>query len=213
MNVDYANTKTQQDLIVANAYKTLLSSGLQGLPNQQDPNIPIITGTYTCGKEGSYTLQAYSSSDSGSAYSVKYSGLETGTMSLAFDNPVPLGNCGLQVQFTHASNVNTNTIWTIDIPNIKSNAYLINKNAYDLAVNTRDKVLATFVSQLGDTKSDPSVAKAQIDAAEGAYEAAQGAYQNNLIVAPVDGTVTFIDSDLKVGQSVISGKSVISITQ
>ena len=209
----YTTTKAQQNLIVENDYRTLLSQGLQAIPNIQDANIPIITGTYTCDKEGSYILTPYSSSDSDTGFSMNYSGLETGNAGVKYDNPVPLGNCGLQVQFTHATNFNQNTVWTIAIQNVKSNAYLVNKNAYDLAVNNRSKVLSDLQTQIGDSNGNGGVAKAQVDAAQGAYQMAVGAYQNDVIVSPVNGTVTFIDTNLVIGQSVVAGNPVISISQ
>ena len=56
------------------------------------------------------------------------------------------------------------------------------------------------------------MAKATVEAARGAYQAALGAYQNNLIVAPVDGVVNFVDKNIVEGQSVTAGKNVISLT-
>jgi multidrug efflux pump subunit AcrA (membrane-fusion protein) len=210
LNIQYNTAKTQQDQIVANAYKTLLSSGLEGSSNIQDPNIPVITGTYTCNQEGSYVLKPYASADSDSRFSINYSGIETGVTGVKYDNAVPLGNCGLQIKFMHLVNFNPNVVWTIAIPNTKGSSYLANKNAYDLAVTNREKTLADLASTIGQN-SGSSVAKAQVDAAYGAYQAAVGAYQNNLIIAPVDGVVTFVDKDLKVGQSVVANKPVISI--
>ncbi len=216
LNVTYANTKNQQDTIVDNAYKTLLSSSLEGTPSVQDNNVPIISGTYTCGKEGTYILKPYSSGDTDTGFSFNYSGLETGVAGVKYNNPVPLGNCGLQVKFAHVNNFNQYVVWTIAIPNTKSSVYLANKNAYDLAVSNREKVLADLVAQIGansgDNSNNTSVSKAQVEAALGAYQAALGAYQNNVIISPVDGIVNFLDPNLKTGQSVISGKSVISIS-
>ena len=211
LNAQYASTKKQQDLIVQNAYEILLSSGLQGTPSQQDPNIPVISGTYSCGNEGSYKLYPFASNDSDTGFSFKYSGLENGIAPVKYDNPVPLGTCGLQILFTKVTLINTSTVWTISIPNVKSPSYLANYNAYQLAQENRDKILSDLSTTLGND-STTSVEKAQVSAARGAYDAAVGAYQNNLIVAPQDGTVNFIDKDLIVGQSVTPNKTVISIT-
>ncbi len=210
LNTQYETTKKQQDLIVENAYNTMLSSGLEGTANMQDSNTPVISGTYSCGKEGMYVLKPYSSGDSDSEFSFNYSGLENGTAGVKYNNSVPLGTCGLQVKFLHMTTFNPSVIWTINIPNTKSSMYLTNKNAYNLAVTTREKILADLSTTIGQDNTS-SVAKAQIDVAQGAYEAALGAYQNNLIISPVDGIVTFIDTDLKVGQSITANKSVISI--
>jgi hypothetical protein len=193
----------------------LLSSGLAGTPDKQDKNVPIISGTYTCGKEGSYLIEPYGSSNGDTGYSFKYSGLESGISEVKYDNPIALGSCGLQIKFTNPSTTgtsfNSNIKWTIKIPNTESSTYLANYNAYELAKQNEEKVLSDLSTTLG-SNSDTSVEKAQISAAQGAYDGAVGAYQNNLIIAPSDGTVSFIDKDLKVGQSVIPNKIVISIT-
>lgn len=212
LNSQYKTAKEQQDLMVANAYKTMVSGSLEGVPSHQDQNTPIISGTYACGTEGSYRLKPYSSGDSDSGYSLAVSGLENVIIPVKYDNAVPLGTCGLEIKFNHVNSFDSSTTWTISVPNTKGSAYLANKNAYDLAVANRDKVLADLETNIG-TNTTNSVAKAQIDAAQGAYQAALGAYQNNVIVAPVAGTVTFVDPDLKAGQSAVSGKSVISINQ
>lgn len=212
LNNQYANTEKQQDLIVQNAYQVLLSSGLEGVPDTQTPNVPpVISGTYTCGKEGAYLIKPYRSGDGDSGYSFNYSGIESGVASVKFTNAVPFGNCGLQIRFNE-TNFEGNINWTISIPNTKSSTYLTNKNAYELAKETRSKVLDELLTNIGKTDTGTSVAKATVEAARGAYQAALGAYQNNLIVAPVDGVVNFVDKNIVEGQSVTAGKNVISLT-
>ncbi len=212
LNTQYKTTKIQQDLIVENAYQTLLSNGIEGVPSEQNLNIPIISGTYTCKKEGSYIINPYASSDSDSGYSFKYSGIENGIAPVKYDNPIALGNCGLQIKFNKTTNSFDGTInWTIEIPNKKSSVYLVNKNNYELALANREKVLTDLSTNIGDNTEDNSVARAQVEAARGLYEAALGAYENNLITAPADGVVASIDKNLKVGQSVSANKPVISI--
>ena len=212
LNLQYKNSKKQQDLIVKNAYQTLLSSGLEGTPDKQDVNSPIISGTYSCEKEGSYIINLYRSSDSDTGMSFNFTGLESGTTSVKFDNPVPMGNCGLQIKFKNLTYFNTDVKWTIDIPNTKSPVYLANKNTYELAKENRDKVLSELLTTIGNDDGKVGVAIAKVNAARGAYEAALGAYENNLIKAPTDGIINFVDKDLKVGQGVVANKNIISIT-
>lgn len=211
LNYQYASTKKQQDLIVNNAYQTLLSSGLEGIPSAQNQNAPIISGTYTCGKEGSYIINPYASSDNDTGYSFNFLGLEKGTASVKYNNSVPLGNCGLQIKWSIVTSFDDSIDWTINIPNKKSATYLTNKNAYDLAVATREKILSDLSTTIGNGNVKSSVAKAKVEAARGSYQAALGAYQNNVITSPIDGTVSFVDKDLKVGQSVVANKNIISI--
>lgn len=211
LNSQYASTKKQQDLIVSNAYQTLLSSGLEGIPSAQNQNAPIISGTYTCGKEGSYIINPYASSDGDTGYSFNFSGLEKGVASVKDKNSVPLGSCGLQIKWNNINSFDDSIDWTIDIPNKKSSTYLANKNAYDLAIANREKVLSDLSTTIGSSNVKSSVAKAKVEAARGSYEAVLGAYQNNIITSPVDGIISFVDKDLKVGQSVVANKNIISI--
>jgi multidrug efflux pump subunit AcrA (membrane-fusion protein) len=208
-DVQYANAKTQQDVLVENAYRTLLSSGLAAIPSMQDDShIPVITGTYTCDTEGSYQIDPYTSgADSG--YSFTYSGLESGGGPVTFSTPQPLGSCGLFITFVPGFSGATK--WTVSIPNTQSSSYVNNKNAYDLAVTTRDQTLSQYAANLG-TSSTANTAKAAVTAAEGVYQSAVANYQNELITAPTTGTVSFVDTDLQVGESATQGKPVISIT-
>jgi multidrug efflux pump subunit AcrA (membrane-fusion protein) len=208
-DVQYANAKKQQDVLVENAYRTLLSSGLAAVPSvQDDSHVPVITGTYTCDNQGSYTITPYASG-ANSGYSFTYDGLEKGSGTVTFSTPQPLGNCGLSIQFV--AGFSGATKWTVAIPNTQVSSYVTNENNYNLAVTTRDQVLSQYEANLG-ASSDANTAKAAVDSAEGVYQAALGAYNNNVIVAPVSGTVSFIDADLKTGQSVTQNKTVISIT-
>lgn len=213
LNSQYKTTKKQQDLLVQNAYNTLLSSGLEAIPDKQTSNYPLISGTYTCGKEGTYFLNPYGSSDNDTGHSFQFSGLETGTASVKYENAVALGNCGLQIKWTIKEDYfDDNINWKIEIPNTKSATYLASKNAYELAVANREKILSDLATNIGSETEEMSVARAQINAARGAYEAALGVYENSLIIAPGNGVITSVDENLKVGQSVPLNKPVISIT-
>ena len=212
LNSQYKTAKKQQDLLVSNAYNTLLSDGLEGIPDKQTSVGPIISGTYTCGKEGSYELDPYKSSDNDSGYSINFSGLENGVISLKYETPVPLGNCGLQIKWTKADYFDDHIKWKVEIPNTRSAKYLVNKNAYELAIANRDKTLSDLAYNINNGSEEVSVAQAQVNAARGAYQAALGAYENNLIIAPDNGVITSIDENLKVGQMVTASKPVISIS-
>lgn len=213
LNSQYATTKKAQDLIVKNAYNSLLSTSLEATPDEQTSNVAVVSGTYTCGKEGQYIIKPYRSGDGDTGYSFEYSGLESGIASVKYQNPVELGNCGLQIKWVSTTNFDENIEWTINIPNTKSASYLTYKNAYDLAVENREKVLKDLEVNIGTSNGETSVAKAQVNAARGAWQAALGAYENNLIIAPIDGIINFIDENLKVGQSIQATKNVISITR
>ena len=74
-----------------------------------------MSGTYTCDTEGSYLIKIYGSAAE-SGYSYNFSGLETGTESVSTEQPAPLGNCGLYLQFTPGDNYRA-TEWLIELPN------------------------------------------------------------------------------------------------
>ena len=222
MDVQYANAKKQQDVLVENAYRTMLSSGLVAVSARKDPNgttlpvdnnqAPQISGIYTCNKPGVYEIYPYASGvDSG--YSYTYSGLEKGNGNVTYYTPQPLGACGLYVQFPVGYHVDY-VKWVIEIPNTKSSTYTANKNAYDLAVTTRDQVLSQLEANLGKNGSSAAnVAQAAVDSARGVYQTALANYQNTQIIAPMDGVVSFVDSHLKVGQSIPASKTVITISK
>ncbi len=212
LNKQYSTAKSQQDTLVQNAYRTLLSSGLQAEPSTQEKNSFIISGTYSCDKEGSYNMTIEPTTGGDTGYAVFFNGIEKGSTPLQYDNPAPLGNCGLQIKFVKINGINSLTKWVISIPNTKSASYVTNKNAYDLAISTRDKVLSDIAANIGNGETN-SVASAQIEAARGAYEAASGAYQNNLITAPTDGVISYVDKDLKEGQNISANKIVIHISK
>ncbi len=118
---------------VQNAYRELLSNGLEALPIDRDSNDapPIISGTYTCGKEGTYLLTIYrSSTQSGHSYILE--GLEGGTFTAFSEAPSALGTCGLFIQFVPNESYSSKT-WEIAIPNTRSDTYTQDRNAYTLA--------------------------------------------------------------------------------
>ena len=221
LDVQYTNTKNSQDTIVRNAYRTLLSSNLTALAEKPDgefrlnpldnSQVPQISGSYTCDREGRYEITPYrSGSNSGFSFYVK--GLESGSGSVTYHTPQPLGSCGLMIQFP-SDYSSADVKWVVDIPNTRSATYVANKNAYDLAKSNRDQALKQLEANLGKNGSAAAnIAQASIDAAEGAYEVALANYKNNLIVAPFDGVITFVDSHLKIGQSVAANKNVITIS-
>lgn len=139
-------TKLSETQKVKNAYRSLLSSGLTAYSEdiKEDAIPPTVSGTYTCDMEGTYQLEIFSSkADSG--YSYRLTGLETGTYSVATNQPGALGVCGLLILFDPSSNYN-NSKWKIDVPNIRSDSYVINRNAYSLAV-TQSETAITLAEQ------------------------------------------------------------------
>ncbi len=205
---------------VEGAYKTLLSTDIEALSvNKLNDDVPpTISGTYTCDKEGSYTLSVFRSS-SPTDYSFKLSGLDEGVYTGYTDSPTPFGNCGLSIQFD-ADEIYRNGDWTISIPNTRSSFYQTNLNAYTLALKQQENAVssaeqALTLAQHSQTEfvappSNESLRRvnASLEEARSALTAREALIADYTIRAPFEGTVTNVD--IKVGE-VASGNRSISI--
>jgi len=195
---------TQADL-VANAYRTLLSSGLSATTNDAEEEAvpPIISGTYNCDAEGVYTLTMYSSGGN-SGYSYRLSGLESGTYTASIDQPSAFGTCGLQAIFDSNSRYN-NAVWEVEIPNKQSPLYVTNRNAYTLAKTQAESAIRLAEQDLSLTETNAlstnaparseSVARANADIASANARIARIDAQiaDRTIRAPFSGTIVEID--------------------
>ena len=213
-------TKETQANTVSNAYRALLSNGLTTYSNdaKESAQAPEISGTYTCSKEGVYTIEVFSS-NSPSGYSYKLSGLESGTVIASTQQPIALGVCGLRVLFNDDSSYG-NTAWYVDVPNKKSAAYITFKNAYDQAVvQSRSAIAlaeqevalaqATAGSNNAPARSE-AITQAQATIAQVTARLArvESEIADRVLTAPFAGTVTEID--VTVGETV-SAEPIITV--
>jgi RND family efflux transporter MFP subunit len=184
--------RSQQDQLVENARLAVLKEDLQaylvvgGSENlDHDHTPPTVSGTYTCEREGVYRIELYRShAQSGST--MTYSGLESGRESVSTIRPVPLGKCGLYVQFPD-NFVSTRTlVWEISIPNTRSATYQTRLSAYKAARENRRL-------SLEDAERTP-ILSAQIAEARAAVLAAEAAFAETRLVAPFAGVVTLVDA-------------------
>lgn len=202
--IDLAQSQIQQNRLVENAHRALLSGGLVAVPSTtSSETAPTISGTYTSSEEGQYIVRRYTSG-SGARFSVN--GLETSDGLVDETRPIALGTRGLFIQF--AANNTVNTTWLIDIPNTASSVYVTNLNAYNAALETRDLTLLTKQSAVDSAQanlasliaaassSELALAEADILAAQGQVNAALAALEDTRIRAPKSGTVTRIDGEL-----------------
>ncbi len=203
-------TKITQDQLVRNAYDNLLNSTLEAIPDNgtSDYIAPIISGTYSAGKEGIIKIKSYYSVGGTSFTS---SGITEGS---GISNTIiaqPIGNSGLYIKFPSNTNINV-TDWVINIPNKKAPNYLANYNAYQSALTGAKSAIDQRTAELALKKSvargaDIDLANADVLSAEGQVQAAEARYNNTVITAPVDGTITSID--IKIGELTQAGKSAI----
>lgn len=193
--VNLAEITKQQEVLVSNAYSILLNSSLSAetVGDFVGYNTPIVSGTYTCSKEGTYDINTYSSS---SGISVSFTGLEQGSFLLT-DTPRPMGNCGLFLSFSDTKIPQAGVEFNVNIPNTNAPNYNSNNNAYQLALQTEEQATADAQSTLDQANAalNALVTAARpedVAAAEGAVQIAQAAYENTIITAPTDGTVTSV---------------------
>jgi len=207
---DLENIKKAQDTLVKNAYNNLLNSTPQAIPEngESDYQAPIISGSYTLGKEGKIYLNLYRSS---SGYSYDVSGLVNGSGVNNTITSQPIGNSGLFIRFPEEDGINVKN-WVIEIPNKQSSVYLSNLSAYETAQKTRDSLVSNAESILqarqaeydykliSSVGSELDFVRAEVLSAQGQYEQALSRYNDTLIIAPVSGTVTSIDT--KIGRQI-----------
>ena len=214
-------TTSLEDEKVKNAENILRSSDLVVVPN--DPlgsdSAPTVGGSYTCDKDGAYTIEIYkSTARSGYSYTVK--GLEAGTFPVYTDAPRSFGSCGLTLLFSPTTVYHTGT-WTLAVPNTHGSSYLTNKNNLALAREARasaihaaqDALHIATLTALRDSASPRSedVAKAEAAVADATAQVARADAQmeRRLIRAPFSGTVT--DVIPKVGETASPDSAIMTL--
>lgn len=187
---------------VENARRTLLSSGLEALPVRRETNDipPDVSGTYTCDKEGVYTLSIFASA-ARSGFSYRLFGLEGGTYTGYTAAPAPLGTCGLMIQFNEDESYSSQD-WKIDVPNTRGSTYTANLNAYELALQVEKNNVAAAEQALTlarqeETRDNASPrdealarANAAVIQAEARLSAVNAKIDDAALFAPFDGTIT-----------------------
>lgn len=211
----------QEQVLVANAYRTLLNTGLAATPATSNINTsdPTISGTYTGTQGGTYTIR-----EQGTTYSV--AGLEDGPPTyISTVTPQPLGSKGLYVTFPSGYKTGYDT-WTVSIPNTNSSSYVTDYNAYQAALQTQTVALSSAQAAVDSSQAaldqqtaqlnlktaqaqpaDVASAQAQILSAEGQVQTAQSALDNTVLRAPAKGTITSVD--VKAGELATALKEVV----
>ncbi len=219
---DLENTKKEQAMLVANAYRTFLNSTISAYATTSNGTastavVPTISGTYTGNTEGKIAIETI---NSGSGGYFNASGLVSGSGSVS-TNPIPLGTSGLYISFPVGYNNNSGTSWTIPIPNTRGSDYITNLNLYNSALTAQSTAVAqkeAAVSQLQaqlDIKRAPplptdiSAQEAQLEQAKASVQSAGAKLANAEIVAPISGIITQFDA--KIGQFASPNTPLVSI--
>ncbi len=201
-NTNLEKVTNYHDALVANAYRALLSQGLEAVAENTNTSAPapVITGDYS-GPEGSYILSGYSSA-SNSGASFRVSGLENNfTGEISPNVAAPVGSRGLFARFG-ASSSYPGTEWKITIPNTRSSVYTANLNAYNAAKTARDQAISGAKADLTSSSPENSVAQARVMQAQAAVDAIVSQMNKRRIVAPFDGVVANVA--IKPGQTTSS---------
>ncbi len=199
--IDFTQSKIQQDRLVSNAKRIMLSSGLEAIPaTTSSETAPTITGTYVGDLGGQYIIRMYSSG-SGNRFSI--SGPESADGLVDTSRPVPIGTSGLFIQFSENNSVNTK--WLVDVPNTRSSVYATNLSLYEASQETRDimllskqAVIDTAQANLNNLISEATtaeilLAESDILSAQGRVNEALALVEDSRIRAPKSGTITRID--------------------
>lgn len=200
-------TIKQQQVLVDNAYKALLNSGLAAIAGSGNAGsvTATVTGAYTGQQQGVYKISIVTT---GSGLRFEVNGLETGSGPVDI-TPQPLGTRGLYIQFSSTS-VPANNTWTVSIPNNQAATYVTNYNAYQAALETQKSSVSSAQNAVSAARAnldlkkaaarpaDLEAAQAQILSAQGQVQAAESALENTIVRAPLDGTIT--SSNIKVGE-------------
>lgn len=214
------NTKSQQTVLVSNAFSAMLNAGLAPIPKTGNNSTGTVTlsGTYSGTSQGQYALSLYLTGN-GLYYNV--TGLESASGPVNRGAPVAIGNRGLYLTFSSTGDFFSSDTWTIPVPNTQSSTYLTYSNAYQSALQTQISALSSAQSALDQAvatlnlkkaqarPADLQAANAQILSAQGQVQAANAALENTIVRAAAAGTVTKVD--IKVGQPVSAFTPVIVV--
>ncbi len=206
--------KKDQDTKVATAYRNLLNSGIQAVPDvaYTTETAPTISGSYSKGVEGQLKITVYQGGPTG--YSFSLNGVASATGNVSTVSAQPLGDTGLYIKWS-ATNPTTN--WIINIPNKEASTYLTNYNTYQNAVTDRDSANAesdrTIVSlkqKLADlTPEDDNLdvqsALLTVEQRTNALADAEQTLSNYTLTAPFDGVMASVSVDI--GSSAVMASS------
>ncbi|MFT5352480.1 MAG: HlyD family secretion protein, partial [Candidatus Paceibacteria bacterium] len=190
------NVMSQQEVIVSNAKNKLLSSDLEAIPRSRTNTLDrlIVTGKYS-GEEGSYKIKIENTVNSINT-KLEVFGLERFTGIIESTRSNPLGTSGLFIRLPSDASGYLDTIWTVDIPNIKGDNYTTNINTYKKSLE--DKVLAIEESKknIYSGNQQYSIAFSELKQAEAKVAKIRSQISKHKIISPFTGEISAIDIEL-----------------
>ncbi|MBX9906987.1 HlyD family efflux transporter periplasmic adaptor subunit [Patescibacteria group bacterium] len=189
----------EQDELVENARRTLLSTDLVAVPayanNTDTP--PQISGIYTC-EERVYSFKIESTGGGNYVYTLPEL---TRRQKAETASAQPFGTCGLFIQFD-ANTSYKNESWKVAIPNTRSSFYVTNLNAYKLAQEQRAIAIANAEEDLEQAEKEQTLenatprteslsrAAAGVTQAEARLATAEADIDERTLRAPFDGIIS-----------------------
>lgn len=154
-------TKVEQARLVANAYQELLATDVQAyqLDASRTLTAPVISGSYRTDAPGVYNLELYRSGAE-SGYSIRYSGLEDGTVSIDdYGLPVALGTRGLFITLPEVGEGEfySGSEWEVSVPNTRSASYQTKLSAYNKALETQKQAVSQAEANLENLLAQQAV--------------------------------------------------------
>lgn len=216
------NTKIEQDALVENAYRELLTNDIQAYQVDAQKNLvpPTITGNYKYADKGFISLSFYNS-EADAGYSARVSGLVTDILSFeSFGEPVALGDTGLFVTLPSLGSGGNygRSAWIIPIPNDRSSTYQSALSAFVRAQKTQvlmvteaeaslKKIEAEGIQDKAEavTAAQERQAQALVEEAQAQVVKVQASIEDTKITAPFSGTVGQLTYE--VGETVSAGDS------
>ncbi len=210
--VNLSEVQKEQDTLVANAHRKLLSNDLVAIPESTDTTAeaPLITGLYN-GVEGKYKITVRQNPSSGrNNYQIWVFNLETnGGVKILDTEPTPLGTKGLFVSFPESTDSYRDSTWYVTIPNTKSSTYLSVYQAYQEALRTRDREISNAGAELAQNNSGITVSQAEVQSAEAEVSRVLAQIAERTITAPFSGIITSVDA--KVGGIASANEAALSM--
>jgi multidrug resistance efflux pump len=211
-SVNLEEVTATQDTLVANALRTLLSSGLSAVSasSGEEAAPPLISGLYGGTEEGRYKFSISRKQINSGDYELRTFELErTEPIEILNDEPTALGTRGLFVSFPDALSEYDGTGWYISIPNVKSSLYLTNYNAYQEALQTRAKAIADAQARLSKRNEGQTIAEAELLRAEAEVARLRTEVEERTLRTPFSGVVSRVDA--KLGGAVSINDSMVSL--
>jgi HlyD family secretion protein len=207
--VNLADVRQQQDVLVETARRTMLSDDLEAVSSSLSETLtpPVISGTYT-GQAGRYRVRIERGTNS-ERYVANVYELERTTSNLEDNKSVPLGTKGLFIDFDGDIVEYLNTTWLIDIPNTRSASYTANLNAYEQALENRTVALRDAERSLQEGGRETSIAEAELQQAQARVNRIQAQINQRVIRSPFAGTITAVE--IEPGEITTAGNVVVAV--